>query len=294
MHHRTIQRRDAQRFCRQRPFDNTLIEEKGLSCGVYIASYVIEACFRAGAPDLGYALLTNDTEHGWKEMLRAGATTCMEAWGPDQKWNTSWCHPWSSSPIYILAEQVFGLSPGKPGFETVRFAPPVIQDLPATSLTVPHPRGSITVSYAPDDGYTIRVPDGVALELEAPEGVDVDAGDAVASNQGGPELSEKAMEYLETYHWTEKVGTKRGVWVSVDEQRFRIIENRQITWDVPCATAAAGVGSVSGSLKTPLGWHRVDSKFGDGAPWGQVFRSRIARRRSLDRSKGWCSSARCL
>ena len=86
-----------------------LIEEKGLQCGVYIASYVIEACFRAGNPELGYALLTNDTEYGWKEMLRAGATTCMEVWGPDQKWNTSWCHPWSSSPIYILAEHVLGL-----------------------------------------------------------------------------------------------------------------------------------------------------------------------------------------
>jgi len=62
----------------------------------------------------------------------------------------------------------------------------------------------------------------------------------------------------------------------VDEQRFRIVEDGNVTWDVPCATASAGTGSVSGSLRTPLGWHRVDMKFGDEAPWGQVFRSRIA------------------
>lgn len=251
-----------------------LIEEKGLNCGVYIASYVIEACFRAGAPELGYALLTNDTDHGWKAMLRAGATTCMEVWSPEQKGNTSWCHPWSSSPIYILAEHVFGLSPGTPGWDTVRFAPPAIADLPAITLTVPHPKGSMTAAFVPDSGYTITVPEGIAVEVKAPKGVAVDAGDALTAAQGGPEPTEHTMEYLESHGWSERVGEQTGVWVSVDEQRLRVIENGKIVWDVPCATAAAGTGSESGSLKTPLGWHRIDTKIGEGAPWGQVFRAR--------------------
>lgn len=89
-------------------------------------------------------------------------------------------------------------------------------------------------------------------------------------------MSDAFQEYLDTFGWEKRVGAGLGVWVSVDEQRLRLIEGGEIVWDVPCATASAGTGSVSGSLQTPLGWHRVDSKFGDGAPWGQVFRSRVA------------------
>ena len=40
----------------------------------------------------------------WLNMLREGATTTFEAWGKDQKWNTSLCHPWAVAPAIILAE----------------------------------------------------------------------------------------------------------------------------------------------------------------------------------------------
>ena len=149
------------------------IKEKRLSCGVYIASYVIEACFRAGAPELGYALLTNDDKNSWKEMIRMGATTCLEVWSPDQKGNMSWCHPWATSPVYLIAEHVLGLTPGTPGWKTVNFAPPTIGELPAMTLTVPHPLGSMTVSYDPVSGYELTVPEGVVVEIVAPEGVSV-------------------------------------------------------------------------------------------------------------------------
>jgi hypothetical protein len=258
-----------------------LIRQRGLNCGPYIASYVIEACFRAGAPDLGYALLTNDSSHGWKEMLRAGATTCTEVWSPDQKKNMSWCHPWSSSPIYLIAEQVFGLSPGTPGWGSVRIAPPRIADLPEMSLTVPHPRGSMTVSYSPKSGYTLSVPEGVTVDTQAPEGIKIDVGTAKivktvqSEAPGGTPVTEDLMAQLNAHGWSEKVGEGLGVWIDVPRQRLLIIEGNKIAWEVPCATAAAGTGSTAGSLQTPLGWHRVDTKLGEGAPWGQVFRSRI-------------------
>ncbi len=256
-----------------------LIEEKGLHCGVYIASYVIEACFRAGNPELGYALLTNDTEHGWKEMLRAGATTCMEVWGPDQKWNTSWCHPWSSSPIYILAEHVLGLSPAAPGWTSVRFAPPRIDGLPAMTLTVPHPQGTMTARFDPASGYHLEVPEGVTVTIEVADGVKATSNAASIdpkSNQGGPDMGDEALSALNRYGWAEKVGQTLGVWIDVDKQTFHVIEGGKIRKTLPCATASAGTGSVSGSLQTPLGWHKVDEKFGADAPWGQVFRARRA------------------
>jgi hypothetical protein len=259
-----------------------LIQSKGLNCSPYIASYAIEAAFRAGAPDLGFALLTNDTEYGWKEMLRRGATNATEVWNFNMKRNMSWCHPWSTGPIYIIAEHVFGLSAATPGWGTVRIAPPAITNLPEMSLTVPHPQGAMTVAFSPESGYSLSVPDGVTVEVQAPEGVKVDAGSAKVVEVAAPvptagvtPLSENVQEQLEAYGWSEKVGEGLGVWVDVARQRFAVIQGNKVTWEVPCATATAGTGSVSGSLQTPLGWHKVDSKLGDGAPWGQVFRSRI-------------------
>ena len=41
---------------------------------------------------------------GWCNMLAEGATTLYEAWGKEQKWNTSLCHPWAAAPILILAD----------------------------------------------------------------------------------------------------------------------------------------------------------------------------------------------
>jgi len=67
-----------------------------------------------------------------------------------------------------------------------------------------------------------------------------------------------------------------GIWVSVQEQRLRLIESGQVVLDVPCSTAARGVGCEKDSYKTPTGWHAVHQKLGDGAPWGQVFRWREA------------------
>lgn len=259
-----------------------LIQSKGLACSPYIASYVIEACFRAGAADLGYSLLTNDTEHGWKEMLRAGATTCTEVWNPSMKKNMSWCHPWSSSPIYLIAEYVFGLSPATPGWGTVRIAPPQIANLPEMSLTVPHPRGAMKVAYTIKSGYSLSVPEGVDVEIKAPRGVKVDAGNAKIveivqpETTGEPPVANNVMEKLASHGWEEKVGDGLGVWIDVAHQRLFVIEGKQVVWDVPCATAKAGTGSVEGSLQTPVGWHRVDTKLGEGAPWGQVFRSRVA------------------
>ena len=94
-----------------------LIRERGLCCGVYMACFVLKALARNGEYDLMNALLLSEDEHSWGNMLREGATSCWEAWGKDQKWNTSLCHPWASAPIILLMEDVAGIRPEKPGFD---------------------------------------------------------------------------------------------------------------------------------------------------------------------------------
>ncbi len=249
-----------------------MIRQKRLNCGVYIASFVIEACFKNGEDDLGYDLLTSGDQHSWSEMLRNGATTCMEAWGPDQKWNTSWCHAWSSSPIYLLTEYVMGLRPGEPGWRKILIAPAKIAALPDITLTVPISGGKISARYAPGTGYTITAPNTIPVEVQAPEGSHVMI--QQSRSHATPTLTPADLQHLAEKGWIQHVGAKRGAWVSVDQQMFFILENLRPIWQARCSTAAAGTGSEANSNKTPLGWHRVAQRIGAGAPWGQIFRSR--------------------
>ncbi|GMW02301.1 MAG: hypothetical protein AMXMBFR84_34370 [Candidatus Hydrogenedentota bacterium] len=97
----------------------------------------------------------------------------------------------------------------------------------------------------------------------------------LAAEPGEPtRLTEAQAAILAVYGWTDRVADGIGVWVSVDEQRMRIIQNGKVLWDEVCATAENGTGSAAGSNQTPLGWHSVAEKIGEGAALGQVFRSR--------------------
>ena len=84
------------------------IEKKGLCCGICVAFFVLRALIRMGAHGIAFRLLLNESEHGFVNMLREGATTTFEAWGKDQKWNTSLCHPWGAFPIALLYDDFNG------------------------------------------------------------------------------------------------------------------------------------------------------------------------------------------
>ena len=69
-----------------------LIKEKKLtSMGVYMAYFALAALKRAGEYRLCEELACD--ENAWLNMIIEGATTTFEAWGKDQKWNTSLFHP---------------------------------------------------------------------------------------------------------------------------------------------------------------------------------------------------------
>lgn len=85
------------------------IMKKRLCCGVYFAFFVLKALCRAGRHKDALALILD--ENSWSKMVSQGATTCFEAWGKEDKWNTSLCHPWASAPIIILAEDILPAMP---------------------------------------------------------------------------------------------------------------------------------------------------------------------------------------
>ena len=84
------------------------IMKKGLSCGVQFSYFVLKSLAKIGAYEDELTLLLNESEHSWVNMIREGATCTFEAWGKDQKWNTSLCHPWASAPIIALFEDLNG------------------------------------------------------------------------------------------------------------------------------------------------------------------------------------------
>lgn len=89
------------------PRENKIAEfimKRGLRCGVYVSYFVLYGLIRLGYPKAAYDLIVNKSEYSWFQMLSEGATTAYEAWGKDQKWNTSLCHAWASAPIPVLME----------------------------------------------------------------------------------------------------------------------------------------------------------------------------------------------
>lgn len=111
--------------------------EKGLCCGVLLSYFYLKGLARIGRYRDVFAALVNESEHGWVNMVREGATTCWEAWGADQKWNTSLCHAWACAPIPVLAEDVAGIVPDPSAEGGFRFEPHVPNELASFKMTVP-------------------------------------------------------------------------------------------------------------------------------------------------------------
>ncbi|MFH5185139.1 alpha-L-rhamnosidase C-terminal domain-containing protein [Paenibacillus sp. TAB 01] len=139
-----------------------LIREKRLHCGVYFSYFVLKALAKAGEYGLVYELIRSEDERSWVNMLREGATTCFEAWGKGKKWNTSLCHPWASSPIPLLIEEIIGLKPGQPGWKEVRFEPHLPRELEEVELSFTVPAGEIRISIA-EGQPTLEVSAGITM-----------------------------------------------------------------------------------------------------------------------------------
>ncbi|MCD7797655.1 MAG: hypothetical protein LUG95_08755 [Clostridiales bacterium] len=68
------------------------IISKGFSCGVYTSYFLLKVLCENGCFEEAYRLIVNEGENGWLNMINQGATICFEAWGKEQKWNTSLRH----------------------------------------------------------------------------------------------------------------------------------------------------------------------------------------------------------
>lgn len=90
----------------------------------------------------------------------------------------------------------------------------------------------------------------------------------------GAGLPREIQSKLDEAGWNTRVGDDFGLWVSIARQRVFGIRNRRVVSAFRCSTSAWGPGNATDSYMTPLGWHRIEERFGDGLPWGAVFKER--------------------
>lgn len=122
-------------------------------CGVLPMYFALRALGRLGRFDAVYHLLTR--EDLWRKMIREGATACFEAWGKDEKWNTSFCHPWASGAVSVLIEELAGLRPAPDAKGGFRFEPRLPDAVKDFSLTVPFRGARLKISRR--DGGEVKL-----------------------------------------------------------------------------------------------------------------------------------------
>jgi hypothetical protein len=108
-------------------------------------------------------------ENSWYTMISEDATTIFEAWGKEQKWNTSLCHPWGAYPTYFYVTEIMGIKPDKAGFTSFKVQPYIPDDLDWAELQMPIPTGIINASFKRTEkgiDYKISVPEGVEITFE--------------------------------------------------------------------------------------------------------------------------------
>ena len=79
-----------------------ICQKKLTSMGVYMAYFALAALVKCEARKKAETLASDDG--AWLNMLKEGATTTFEAWGKNQKWNTSLFHPWATAPLIVFAK----------------------------------------------------------------------------------------------------------------------------------------------------------------------------------------------
>jgi alpha-L-rhamnosidase len=146
------------------------IARTGMACSDYCAGFLLEALYDAGQPQAALRLMTADTDTSWLHMIALGAGSTMEAWTPALKSNLTYSHAWAASPAYIVPGYLFGVRALTPGWGTVLIRPQPAA-LSSGSVTVPTPRGEVSVSFTSGAGHftaEVGVPATATAEVALP------------------------------------------------------------------------------------------------------------------------------
>ena len=148
------------------------VRRKGMCCGPYVAAVLLEGLYRNGFGALANQMIGDDDPsnlHSWRHMIATGGGATMEGWDVSIKGNTTYSHPWSASPAYLLVRGMLGIRPLEPGYRRFEVRPQ-LGDVREVSATVPTPLGTIRV-HCVNDGTAVSV------DLDVPEGAVAEIGE---------------------------------------------------------------------------------------------------------------------
>jgi|TARA_B110000971_G_C19934250_1_gene465544 lipoprotein-anchoring transpeptidase ErfK/SrfK len=91
--------------------------------------------------------------------------------------------------------------------------------------------------------------------------------DAIAQNS----IIERVDNYLDS----KNIFTDEIIYVSIKKQTLYHIQNKRIIKEYTISSSSYGIGSKSGSNKTPIGLHSVKEKYGDKTPINGIMVSRV-------------------
>jgi hypothetical protein len=120
----------------------------------------------------------------WGGQIRNGATTTYEVYHPS--WNsalapnsppvnmqfgfTSLTHPWSAGATRWLSEEILGIKPTSPGFQTFTFKPHLSAEVSSVIGKVPTSFGVITASFDIKTGKgVVEIPAGMTATIAIPK-----------------------------------------------------------------------------------------------------------------------------
>lgn len=143
------------------------VKSRGMACSVYGAQHLLDALYLNGEAEYALELMTATHDRSWWNMIQAGSTMTLEAWDIKYKQNLDWNHAWGAAPANIIPRYVAGVRPVEPGFTRT-----VIQPQPGTlrsfDAKVPTPLGPVTVKYDHGVALEIAAPDAMEVEVQAP------------------------------------------------------------------------------------------------------------------------------
>ena len=116
-----------------------------------------------GYADAALKLVTQKQVPGWGAWVDDGATALRESWGSDK----SHCHIMFGAIVWWMFRHLAGLSPelDKPGWQTLRIAPAIPEQLEWVKASTQTPFGPVAVAWR-KTAY-----DTILFDLDLPEGI---------------------------------------------------------------------------------------------------------------------------
>lgn len=134
-------------------------ENTGMKCSVYGAQFLLDAMFDHHMDNRAMAMICNEGERSWLNMIKQGSTISMEAWSNETKPNQDWNHAWGAAPANIIPRKIAGITPIEPGFRKFAVDPHPV-DLADFSAKFPIPDGRYIYLEYDSDSLNLTVPEG--------------------------------------------------------------------------------------------------------------------------------------